>query len=177
MESQYFQKKLELLHLTAKSESCFNVDFPVTVDFEIKTVSTIGNYYYELMDDLWLNDLWLAATNQLLTDVEIFVGTLKVMEAHRVIVSARSPVLNLSVNKISSKTGKSIVTFGPEFNVEIVKHFLNFLYTGSLKTTDGGQQLGKLATMYEVETLKNVCQLLDASPPDAEKLTDCLLQL
>jgi hypothetical protein len=148
------------------------------IDFnlDIKTMCTIGNYNYEMMDDAWPTDFWMAAVNQKLTDVDIIVGTVKVMEVHRVILCARSPVLNASFSKIRY-TEKSIVIFEAEFDVEIVKNFLNFLYTGSLKTTDGGHQLGKLAAMYDVETLRNVCQLLNANPPDAEELTDYLLQL
>jgi hypothetical protein len=145
--------------------------------FDIRTVSTIGNYYYEMMDEYWLKDLWLAATNQMLTDVEIFVGTGKVMEAHRVILCARSPVLNASLNKISNTSEKSIVTFGQEFDVEVVKHFLNFLYTGTLKTSAKVKQMSQLAAMYQVETLKSVCQLLNANPPDAEEVTNHLLEL
>jgi hypothetical protein len=129
-----------------------------------------------MMDDAWPTDLWAAATDQKLTDVEIFVGTVKVMEAQLVILSARSPVLNEFLNKISN-TKKSIVTFGAEFEVDTVKNFLNFLYTGSLKTRDRSKQLSKLATMYGVETLKNVCQLMNANSSDVEELTNCLIQL
>ncbi|EFX82555.1 hypothetical protein DAPPUDRAFT_316298 [Daphnia pulex] len=177
METKYFQKNLDLLHLTATSTSCLSDKRSVTVGFDIKTVSTIGNYYWEMMDKHWLKDFWAAATNRMLTDVEIFIGTVKMMEVHRIILSARSPVLNASLNKISNTAGKPIVTFGAEFDADIVKHFLRFIYTGSFKTTDNVQQLGKLATMYQVETLKNVCEVLSAEPPDAEKLTDSLLQL
>jgi hypothetical protein len=176
MESKRFQKTAELLHFAAQALLNFSKEnLQFLVYFDIKTVSTIGNYYYEMMDDKWSTDFWMAATNQKLTDVEIFVGTVKVMEAHRVILCARSPILNESFNKISN-IRKSIVTFGAEFDVDTVQHFLNFLYTGSLKTTDNVQQLGKLATMYEVETLKNICQLINCVP-DVEELTDYLLQL
>jgi hypothetical protein len=177
LESKYFKKNAELLHVAAESSSNPYVEDPLMVDFDIKTVCTIGNYYYEMMDDAWPTDLWLASTDLNLTDVEIFVGTVKVMEAHRIILSARSPVLNADLNKINSNATKSIVTFGEEFDVEIVKTFLNFLYTGSLKSTDGVHQLSKLATMYQVETLKNVCRVLNANSPDPEDLTDYLLQL
>ncbi|XP_046458898.1 uncharacterized protein LOC124205502 [Daphnia pulex] len=176
MESKYFQKNAELLHVAAVSPSHFYVDPFLTVDFDIKMTSTIGNYYYEMMDDGWLKDLWLAATNQKLTDVEIFVGTVKMMEAHRVILCARSPVLNSSLNKIIN-TNKSIVTFGVEFDVDTVKHFLNFLYTGFLMTGASGKQMSQLAIMYEVETLKNVCQVFNANPPDAEHVAGYLLHL
>jgi hypothetical protein len=130
-----------------------------------------------MMNDLWLKDLWLAATNQKLTDVEIFVGTAKMMEAHRVTLCARSPVLNESLNKINNTAEKSIVTFGEEFDKDIVRYFLKFLYTGRLKTSAKVTQMSQLAAMYEVETLKSVCQLLNANPPDAEEVTNHLLEL
>jgi hypothetical protein len=177
MESKYFQKNAELLHVVAESESIFFVDPFLTVNFDIKMTSTIGNYYWEMMDDGWLTDLWTAATNQKLTDVEIFVDTVKVMEVHRIILCARSPVLNSSLNTLSNTAEKSIVTFGPEFNVEVVEMFLNFLYTGRLKTSAKVTQMSQLAAMYEVETLRSVCQVFNANPPDAEHVTDYLLQL
>jgi hypothetical protein len=153
---------------------------PYQYNFDIKTVSTIGNYYYEMMDDKWTTDLWAAAINQKLTDVEIIVGTVKVMEAHRVILSARSPVLNIVLNKNSSAT-KSSVDFREEFDVDTVKHFLRFLYTGSSETSAGEcinyKQLLELATTYEVETLKNFCQVANAVPPDVEDLTSSLWEL
>ncbi len=173
MEAKNCQKDAELLHFTVEAMSHFISSIEVL--FDIKTVSTIGNYYYEMMDDKWLTDLWLAATNRKLTDVEIFVGTFEVMEVHRVILCARSPVLNEFLKKISNPR-KSIISFGAEFDVDTVKDFLNFLYTGSLKSTDGVHQLSQLATMYEVETLKNVCQQINRAP-DVEELTDCLIQL
>jgi hypothetical protein len=174
MEATNFQKNADLLlHFAAQLHD--EIGYTTLVNFDVKFISTIDNYYYEMMDNAWPTDFWVAATNEKLTDVEIFVGTVKVMEAHRVILSARSPVLNIVLNKISY-TRKSVVTFGAEFDVEIVKSFLNFLYTGSLKTTEGGQQLGRLATTYQVETLKNVCQLNGSdSPPDVEELTNCLI--
>jgi hypothetical protein len=98
------------------------------------------------------------------------------MEAHRIILCARSPVLNIVLNKINN-TEKSIVTFGAEFEVEIVENFLNFLYTGRLESSASVHQLSQLATMYQVETLKNICQVLSAEPPDSENVTDYLLQL
>ena len=102
------------------------------------------------------------------------------MEAHQVILSARSPVMSEALNK-NSETGKSVLTFGKEFDVGTVKHFLNFLYKGSLKTffsesNKNYAQLLKLATLYEVETLKNIYQRVDRVP-DVEELTNSLLGL
>jgi hypothetical protein len=176
MESRYFQRNSELL-LNFSAKSLGTISDLESVPFDVKCISTIGNYYYEMMDEGWTKDFWVAATNKKFTDVKIYVGSVEVMEVHRIILCARSPVLNSSLNNISNM-GKSIVTLGVEFDIEIVKNFLNFLYTGSLKTTDGVRQLSKLATMYEVETLKKyVCQqLLNASPP-VEDVTDYLFLL
>ncbi len=177
MEAKMLKNSAELLQrFTVKLE--FDIDYRFHhLNFDIKTVSTIGNYYYELMDDLWLNDLWTAATNKKWTDVKIYVGLdVEVMEAHRVILSARSPVLKESFIK-TKITDKSIVRFEKEFYVEVVKNFLNFLYTGRLESSASVHQLSKLATMYQVETLKNVCHLLNANTPDAEELTNYLLEL
>ena len=178
MELKHCQKKAEILQdFTFQSELDFHSG--AAVYFDVKVISTIGNYYYEIMDDAWIKDFWTAATNQKFTDVEIFVGTVNLMEAHRVLLSARSPVLNEALNK-NSGTGKSVFTFDAEFDVAVVKNFLQFLYTGSLETSasksTSHKQLLKLATMYEVETLKNMCQLANHAP-DVEEITNYLLQL
>ena len=87
--------------------------------------------------------------------------------------------MNEALNKARS-TGKSVVTFGVEFDIDTVKNFLNFLYTGSLKASfksaSHKQHLLKLATFYQVETLKNFCQLFDRVP-NVEELTNAVLGL
>ena len=148
--------------------------------FDIKMVSTIDNYFYELMDNAWMEHFWKAATDEKFTDVEIFIGTVKVMEAHRIILSARSPVLNVSLSKTRSTARKPVVTLDREFDVAVVENFLNFLYTGSLETfackSINYGKLLKLATTYEVETLKNICQLAN-SVVNVEQFTGTLLKL
>ena len=176
MESKDLKKNTELQRFTAQPSTLPYIESNIIIYFDVKMVSTIGNYYYEMMDDAWMKDFWTAATKQQLTDVEIFVGTVKLMEAHCVILSARSPVLNASLSKINN-TGKSIVTFGAEFEIAVVKLFLQFLYTGVLKSSANNKQLLKLATTYEVATLKSMCQLANGAPLDVEDLTNCLLQL
>jgi hypothetical protein len=178
MESKNFHKNLELQRFTKQpSLRIPSLNLNSVIYFDIKIISTIDNYYYEMMDDAWMTNFWTAATNQKFTDVEIFVGTVKVMEAHRVILSARSPVLNASLRKINN-TGKSPVTFGAEFDIDIVKIFLKFLYSGSLDSSTSHKQLLELATTYKVATLKSMCQLANAGAPlDVEDLTSCLLQI
>jgi speckle-type POZ protein len=175
MEPKTSENSELLQHFTVQFETLeFSYQRNFEIIFDIKTVCTIENYHYELMDENWCKDLWAAAINKKLTDVEIFVGTFKLMEAHRVILCARSPVLNSS---LISNAEKSIVTFGVEFDKDVLHYFLKFLYTGRLKVCPKVMQMSQLAAMYEVETLKNICQLLIASPPDAEQVTNYLLEL
>lgn len=176
MESKSLEPNTELLHFTKQSNKSFDFKKSYEIVFHVKVISTIGNYYYEFMDKSWMQDFWMAATNQQLTDVEIFVGSAnKIMEAHRVILASRSPVLKELLSRIRT-TEKSVVTFGSHFDRDVVKHFLKFLYTGHLETSDGLKQLLALAIKYQVETLKNLCQLANRVP-DAEQVANSLLAL
>ncbi len=165
-----------LLFTASTPTDSFHDECQNEVVFDTRIIGTIDNYYYEIMDCDWMEDIWTAAINKQFTDVEIFVGTVKVMEVHRVVLVARSPVLNASLG-MTSGTGKPVVTIDKEFDVDVVKLFLQFLYTGSLVASASHQQLLTLATMYEVETLKIVCQYANRPPKDVEDLTNSLLEL
>ena len=181
MVPKHLEKNAEiLLHFAAQLDFDFPYSYSNQILFDVKIVSTIENYYYEMMDDDWMKHFWKAATDEKFTDVEIFIGTVKVMEAHRIILSARSPVLNVSLSKTRSTARKPVVTLDREFDVAVVENFLNFLYTGSLETfackSINYGKLLKLATTYEVETLKNICQLAN-SVVNVEQFTGTLLKL
>ena len=165
-----------VLMFSAPSMHSIHLKGPNQVNFDVKIVSTIGNYYYEMMDNTWMDQFWTAATEQKLTDVDIVVGTDKLMEAHRVILAARSPVLNASLG-MTGTVGKPSVTIDAEFDVDIVKIFLKFLYSGSLDSSASHKQLLDLATIYEVETLITVCQLAKRVPKNMEDFTSSLLEL
>jgi hypothetical protein len=173
MKLKNFQKNEHLLHFISHSNVYSSVS--AQVSFDVKVVSSIGNYYYEMMDGAWMTDFWIAATNQKYTDVVIHVGAVKLMDCHRVILSARSPVLNTWFNSKNNNLG--IVKFDAKFDGDIVKNFLKFLYTGSLDSSPKNKQLLELASQYEVETLKNICQLATDHVRDVEEFTNSLLQL
>ena len=181
IDSKHCQKNAEVLqHFSGPIDLEFPCSYPKSVvSFDVKIVSTIDNYYYEMMDGAWMNNFWFAAIVQKMTDVEIFVGTVKVMEAHRVILSARSTVMNAALNRTRS-AGKSVVKFGAEFDVDLVKCFLKFMYTGLLestvKTYINYEQLFKLASKYNVWTLKDICTLVN-NLPDNDQFTSSLLEL
>ncbi|EFX81533.1 hypothetical protein DAPPUDRAFT_242278 [Daphnia pulex] len=55
-------------------------------------------------------------------------------------------------------------------DIDVVKHFLKFLYTGCLEISATIKQLRELAKMYEMETLMEICQLANCSPDATSKL-------
>lgn len=162
-----------------------SVEPPFSVNFCVKMTGSIPNYRYELMDTIWSKQLWSAAENCELTDVEMWVGSKK-LEAHRVILSARSPVFNALLNRINNATNHPInhednndvlkfsISIGGDFDFVIVQQFVAFLYTGILNISPANEQLLEVAKMYEVETLKKICQLANQIP-NAEEITTSLL--
>jgi hypothetical protein len=136
--------------------------------FRIEITSSVENYHYEMMDTSWTAQLWHAALNQQLTDVEIIVGPIK-LEAHRVILFARSPVLSALLD--NNDQAKSSIVIVENMDIDVVKHFLKFLYTGCLEISATNKQLLELAKMNQVETLMKICQVANCiSPDDTSKL-------
>ena len=80
------------------------------------------------------------------------------MVCDRVIISARSAVLKFLLSKISN-TRKSKLTINLDVDDHILYHFLKYLYTGSLSISANNKQFLSLAEMYQVKTLKKICQL------------------
>jgi speckle-type POZ protein len=147
------------------SYSCFNLYF------RIEMTSSIENYHYEMMDTSWTTQLWQAALNQQLTDVEIIVGPNKIkLEAHRVILSARSPVLSALLD--NNDQVKSSIVIDENMHINVVKHFLKFLYTGCLEISATNKQLLELSKIYEVETLMKICQVANCISPDVTSKLD-----
>ena len=140
------------------------------IKFRVKIVSSVENYCF--VDSTWITDLW---SENHLTDVDIFVGQNKLL-AHRVVLSARSPVFKKMFSKMSN-SGTSKLTFdADEVDLSVVEHFLRYLYTGTLSISANNKQLLALAEMYQVETLKKICQLA-VRVSDADDITTSFLAL
>ncbi|KAK4029372.1 hypothetical protein OUZ56_022369 [Daphnia magna] len=138
------------------------------ISFCIKLRNTIENYHYEIMDTLWITELWQAAVERHFTDVDVFIGNDKVMEAHKVVLATRSPVMNTLLSKTSG-TEKPNVTFDSSIDPTVLEHFLRFIYTGCLGISATNEQLLKLSKMYQVETLSKVGELaVRQSPADVD---------
>ena len=147
-----------------------NLSSIYSIKFRVKIVSSVENYCF--VDSTWITDLW---SENHLTDVDIFVGQNKLL-AHRVVLSARSPVFKKMYSKMSN-SGTSKLTFdADEVDFSVVEHFLRYLYTGTLSISANNRQLVALAEMYQVETLKKICQLA-VRVSDADDITTSFLAL
>ena len=144
------------------------------ITFRVKIASTIENYCFDMTDATWSTDLW---ARKQFTDVDVMVGPNK-LQAHRVVLSARSPVLKIFLSK-KSDTGKTttLKSGADEVDFSVAEHFIKFLYTGTLSTSANNKQLLALAEIYQVETLKKICQLAVRESSNVEDITTSLLAL
>ena len=138
-------------------------------NFRVQISSFIDNFCYEMVDTTWARQLWSAATDRQLTDVVIWIGREK-LEAHQVILSARSPILDAHIKSQIRWNGQETKTaiLLPEIYSKVAKPFLEFLYTGSLSVSANDNLLLSLAKRFEVETLITICQLASRSLPDKD---------
>ena len=124
--------------------------------FWITVEDSISCFAYQRVDSR-MEDLWTAAVCKQFTDIEFLVGD-QVFPAHKAIVAARSPVFDtmLTTDMLESKTNKVKIE---DIEPAIFQVFLKFLYTGRLGRIADNHQLLLVADKYNVETLKNLCQI------------------
>ncbi len=82
---QMFTSNLSAVELTSPF-SC-----PFVITFHAKLRSTVDTFVNISVDPTWSKQLWTAAVNRKMTDVELLVGK-ESFGAHRSLLSARSPV-------------------------------------------------------------------------------------
>ena len=146
-----------------------NLTEPCDVTFHVNLSSSSVNFGYQLVDATWTEQLWAAAQNKQLTDVEFLVDG-KAFGVHRFIVSSRSPVFAamFSSDMIEANTGAVTIN---ETDSDVFETFLQFLYTGNLEpfSLASDYRLRALADKYQVKTL------LSLSPENKEDLVDVLM--
>jgi len=150
---------------------------PSKITFFVTLTSTVPTFSYKPRDLLYPNEIWLAAARAAdvtsrMTDVEIIVGLDEPIsfQAHRFILSARSPVFKTMLNNAfeEARTGTvRIIDVDPD----TFYHFFKFLYTGLLTISDDQhlkENLFALADKYDVVTLMNICRPSPEDPVDVE---------
>jgi speckle-type POZ protein len=147
---------------------------PCTFNFEVQVGALAEAFYYNLDDKLMRDQLWKAAQNKLLTDME-FIVKKKSFAAHKVVVSARSPVFAAMFNNdmLESKTNQVKID---DVDPLCFERFLEFIYTGKINGAADDENLMKVADKYQIDTLKNVC-LYANQEITPEELTSLMISL
>jgi len=127
----------------------------ILVTFYVKHVCTVG-LVNKFMDSDWSGELWAAAVNRKMTDVEFFVGE-ESFGAHRSLLSARSPVFAamFASGMMEAETGQVRIE---DVDPNIFGIFLEFLYTGTFEPSPNDVDLFTVADKYQINTLMDLCR-------------------
>lgn len=155
----------------------WKVPMTITCWISLKVVESATNYSYELGDKMLTEQLWKAAKNSCLTDVEFYVGQPskgKAFAAHRSILTARSSVLATLLEKQMPSTPITLDDCRPV----IFKQFLRFIYTGKFKASaiSSMTELQSLADRYQITTLQKLCRH-PIQEMNASELTSLILSI
>lgn len=134
----------------------YGLQAPSAFKFDIMIQETVANYRYQLFDNLRAIHYWSMFELTIATDVEFQVED-NTFFAHRVIISARSPVFAaiLSSSSVEAVTGRLRID---RVEPAVFRQFLYFLYTGTLQVSADSTALLKIAERYQVETLIQLCR-------------------
>ena len=134
---------------------CAGRSFPskTLLNFKIVLKELHENYPFCLVDRLHGEQLWSAATNRQLTDVEFVVGG-RSFHAHRAIVAARSPHFAKMFGTDEKLAKYEIADCDPS----TFEQLLFFVYTGGLQASADNKDLLQLAQENEIATLQSVCE-------------------
>ncbi len=147
----YHYKILEQFISVMETEFANPFSRPILLTFRVKFKSFLENFTNTLVDSTHSEQLWAAAVNGKMTDVEFLVGEVA-FEAHRSLLSARSPVFAamFASGMKEAETGEVRIE---DADAKTFKNLLRFLYTGTLETSSIDKELFRLADRYQVETL------------------------
>jgi len=129
---------------------------PFLVTFHVKLRSTVAHFINKAVDMTWSEQLWTAAVNRKMTDVEFLVGE-EAFGAHRSLLSARSPVFAamFASGMKEAETGRVTIE---DVNPTTFQRFLKFLYTGMFEPSSKDGELFTVADKYRVEILMELCR-------------------
>ena len=158
-----------------KKLQVFSVDLtsiPPSVTFHVKVTSTVPNFGLTFADSTWTQQLWAAAIDKVLTDVEFLVAG-ESISAHRSLLSARSPVFAgmFASGMEEARTGQVRID---DVDPDSFRYFLQFLYTGTLVPSADKAKIFAISDKYQVETLMQLCRPSTQSF-DIEEITEAFL--
>lgn len=149
-------------------------DDKLTIYCEITTLSDhLMDYTTTTTPECSLSvDLGVALATQEFSDVILSVNNLS-FRAHKVILSARSPVFRAMFNyeKTGSTTNEVIIT---DMLTEVLEEMLNYIYTGQVPEFETPLAIGLLAAAdkYKLKNLKITCEKQISNNLSAENATE-----
>jgi len=131
-----------------------STDF-ISIIFTVDLIGIVDNFQVRQMDGLLSQQLWSSVTDQQNeADFKLIANDGKCLPVQKWILAARSPIfaaLFSSNEKIES------IHLTVDCNVNEMKQFIQFIYTGEL---DGlvSNALMQLSVKYEIKTLREICE-------------------
>jgi len=129
---------------------------PFVITFKARLCSTIPTFVIKMIDSIWSEQIWAAAVNRKMTDVEFLVGE-EAFGAHRSLISARSPVFAAMFESGMKEAETGLVRI-EDVDPITFQYFLKFLYTGMFEPSTKNRELFAVADKYGVETLMELCR-------------------
>lgn len=156
IEGPTHDKKLLQLFMIRSTDLNSPFNLPLLITFDVKLRSTVPNYINKPVDTTWSEQIWAAAINRTMTDVEFVVGGM-IFGAHRSLLSARSPVFAamFASRMKEAETGQVRIE---DVDPTTFQQFLKFLYTGTFESSSMDRELFIVADKYRVETLMEMCR-------------------
>jgi len=130
---------------------------PFAITFHAELCSTVAQFINVPVDVTWSEQLWAAAVNRKLTDVEFLVGE-EAFGAHRSLLSVRSPVFAAMFASGMKEAETGRVRIIEDVDPNTFQRFLKFLYTGMLEPSAMDEKLFTVADKYQVTTLMKLCR-------------------
>lgn len=129
---------------------------PGSITFHLLLASTIPNFNYQLVDSTWKEEIWASTTNKKFTNVEFLLGE-ESLFAHQSALSARSDFFaQMFAGTLDEAQTITLPVEGTDPST--FRHFLIFIYTGTLASSSNKEKLSVLADKYSVKTLADLCE-------------------
>ena len=151
VELKLFRVKYALARVQSTKDS-----HNVYMRFSVYLTETNERWSYRFHDPWLPIQLWSASREKMFTDVELKVGN-RTFHVHRAILSARSPVFAAMFVSDMDESHTGIVEI-KDIDADVFERFLEFLYTGRLRTTQNLGVLWTAANKYDIKTLEEISQ-------------------
>jgi len=127
------------------------------ISFTIHLIGIADNYRVYQIDGLLSQQLQSFVVDQVGTDLKLITKDKKIVNVHKFILAARSPVFATMFMKDAADLNHEM-----DCTINEMNQFVKFIYIGELEglVSDG---LMQLAVKYKVKSLENLCEVASQS--------------